>query len=149
MRCASWVTTGVGPVERRRDGILAGDGQGQQIQPGQVDRKETVTLRQKAFAVEGILPAMNSHHQLLIFSALAIFMWGLWGFFGKLALERDMAPTTLFLIPLTSTYPIVSVFLSCVILNEKPSPTQWIGIFLVVAGSVLLLSGTADHVSSQ
>jgi transporter family protein len=150
---------------------------------------------------------MNNNHQLFLFSGLAIIMWGLWGFFGKLALEREMTPTTLFLaevfmsavfsipilvmilrkqdaylphvswnifglvsgaglalgllfyymalekgqvaivVPLTAIYPIVSVILGYVILKEKPSTLQWIGVFLVVAGAVLLLSGPLDKVA--
>ena len=129
-------------------------------------------------------------------------MWGLWGFFGKLALEKRMAPTTLFLaeslvsaliavflffavvqrheaqpslystvnvygilsgaalavgllfyyfaleganvsfvVPITATYPIVAVLLGYVLLRERPSPLQWIGVILVVAGTALLMSG--------
>ena len=150
---------------------------------------------------------MDSNYQLFLFSGLAIIMWGLWGFFGKLALEKEMTPTTLFLaevfmsvvfsIPilvmslrkndsylphvswnifglisgaglalgllfyymalekgqvsivvlLTAIYPIVSVFLGSVILKEKPSPLQWVGVFLVILGSVLLLSGPLGKVS--
>jgi transporter family protein len=150
---------------------------------------------------------MDSNYQLFLFSGLAIIMWGLWGFFGKLALEKEMTPTTLFLaevfmsvvfsipilvmslrkndsylphvswnifglisgaglalgllfyymalekgqvsivVPLTAIYPIVSVFLGSVILKEKPSPLQWVGVFLVILGSVLLLSGPLGKVS--
>ena len=128
-------------------------------------------------------------------------MWGLWGFFGKLALEKRMPPTTIFLaetlvsaflavivflwimqrndaqqslystinvygilsgvvlavgllfyyfalegakvtviVPLTATYPVVAVLLGYLVLRERPSPLQWIGVILVVAGVVLLIS---------
>jgi len=138
----------------------------------------------------------------LIFSVLTILMWGLWGFFGKLALEKKMAPTIVFLtetvvsaliavflllaivqrheaqpplystinvygilsgvalavgllfyyfalegakvtvvVPLTATYPVVAVLLAYLLLRERPSPLQWIGVILVVAGVALLLSG--------
>jgi transporter family protein len=150
---------------------------------------------------------MNNNYQLFLFSGLAVIMWGLWGFFGKLALEREMTPTTLFLaevfmsavfsipvlvmifrkqdsylphaswnifglisgaglalgllfyymalekgqvsivVPLTAIYPIVSVLLGYAILKEKPSPLQWLGVFLVVLGAVLLLSGPLDKVT--
>jgi len=152
---------------------------------------------------------MNSDCQLLVFSGLAIFLWGLWGFFGKLALDKGMEPTTLFLaevvisfvcvlpvlimilhkkeffrqtvywnifglvsgaalalgllfyylalqkgqvslvVPLTATYPIISVLLGYVALNEKPSLFQWIGIFLVVSGAALLLSGPAGDTKAE
>ena len=144
---------------------------------------------------------MNSETRPLIFSLLTILMWGLWGFFGKLALEKRMAPTTVFLaetlvsafiavvlvlavmqrhdaqplystvnvygvlsgvalavglllyylaleganvtfvVPLTATYPVVAVLLGYVLLRERPSPLQWVGVVLVVAGAALLLSG--------
>ena len=145
---------------------------------------------------------MNSETRPLIFSLLTILMWGLWGFFGKLALEKRMAPTTVFLaetlvsaliaalfffvavyrsdaqpplystvniygilsgatlavglllyylalqggnvsivVPLTATYPVVAVLLGYVLLRERPTALQWIGVILVVAGAVLLVSG--------
>lgn len=142
---------------------------------------------------------MNSDHRVLLLSGLTIVMWGLWGFFGKLALERKMAPTAVFLaetlvsvalavpiflllvyrqgappssvnlfgilsgaalalgllfyylalesgrisvvVPLTASYPVVAALLGVVVLGERPSLTQWLGVALVVAGVVLLLSG--------
>jgi transporter family protein len=130
-----------------------------------------------------------------------IVLWGLWGFFGKLALMRAMPATSVFLaevatgavvgvfalvvfarsgaalpwqasvnlwgvlsglvmaiglllfyvvldmgkvvviVPLTATYPLVTVALSLLFLGERPTPTQWIGLVFVVAGGALLLSG--------
>jgi hypothetical protein len=40
---------------------------------------------------------MSLDYRLLLFSGLAILLWGGWGFFGKLALAKNMAPTSLFL----------------------------------------------------
>jgi len=148
-------------------------------------------------------------NNVFVYSALAIILWGVWGFFGKLALDRQMEPATLFLaevmisfvcalpllimilqkkgffrqpvswnvfglvsgaslalgllfyylalqkgqvsvvVPLTATYPIVSVLLSYAVLNEKPSLSQWIGIILVVAGGSLLLSGPAKDAKTE
>lgn len=150
---------------------------------------------------------MNNNYQLILLSVLAIFMWGLWGFFGKLALERGMTPTMIFLsevfvsaicaipilfiilrkkdislphvswnvfglisgiglalgllfyylalekgqvsivVPLTAIYPIIPVFLGYLILNEKPSFSQWVGVILIITGAVLLLSGPLNEVS--
>jgi transporter family protein len=130
-----------------------------------------------------------------------IVLWGLWGFFGKMALIRAMPATSVFLaeiatgavvgtialiafarsgaplpwqapinlwgilsglvmavglllfyvvldrgnavviVPLTATYPLVTVALSLLFLGERPTPTQWIGLVLVVAGGALLLTG--------
>jgi transporter family protein len=33
----------------------------------------------------------------LLLAGLTILLWGFWGFFGKLALEKNMAPTSVFL----------------------------------------------------
>ena len=143
---------------------------------------------------------MNTDNRAIFFSSLTIWLWGLWGFFGKLALERKMAPTTIFLIealitaavsvptfllvfywhraqplalafnvygllsgaalafgvlfyyfalaegrvaiivPLTATYPVAAALLGVALLGERPSLAQWIGIILIIAGAVLLLS---------
>jgi bacterial/archaeal transporter family protein len=144
---------------------------------------------------------MNSGTRPLMFAFSTILMWGLWGFFGKLALERKMAPTTIFvaetiisaliaipiflsvlyrqnaqtiqptlnvygllsggvlalgllfyylalqdarvsiIIPLTASYPVVSVLLSYAFLGERPTLAQWIGVILVITGAALLFSG--------
>jgi bacterial/archaeal transporter family protein len=34
---------------------------------------------------------------IIIYAGLTILMWGLWGFFGKMALERNMPPVSVFL----------------------------------------------------
>lgn len=150
---------------------------------------------------------MKTNYTLILYSGLTILMWGFWGFFGKLALERKMFPITIFfaevivsvfcslvlfllilpkqniialynswnlfglfsgaglaigllfyyfalneaqatiIVPLTATYPVVSAFLSFTILGERPKGIQWIGIFLVVIGIALLLSGPVAKVS--
>jgi len=138
---------------------------------------------------------------VLLLSAAIILAWGLWGFFGKLALNRQMAPLAIYLaevavgvavgclavaiflrmgqalpwqaplnlygflsgvgmaiglllfylalaygkavviVPLTATYPLVTVLLSHVFLGERPTAVQWLGMALVVTGAALLLSG--------
>jgi transporter family protein len=40
---------------------------------------------------------MAFEFRLVSLTALTILMWGLWGFFGKLALERGMSPLAVFL----------------------------------------------------
>lgn len=138
---------------------------------------------------------------VFVLSAAIVVTWGLWSFFGKLALNRQMPATSVFLaevaigaavgcvmlaiflgdgqmmpwrapaniygllsgigmgvglllfyvaldygkavviVPLTATYPLVTVLLSYLFLGERPSPMQWCGLALVVVGSTLLLSG--------
>ena len=138
---------------------------------------------------------------VLLLSAAIILAWGLWGFFGKLALNRQMAPLAIYLaevavgvalgclavaiflrmgqvppwqapvnlygllsgvgmaiglllfylalahgkavviVPLTATYPLLTVLLSYLFLGERPTAVQWLGMALVVSGGVLLLSG--------
>jgi drug/metabolite transporter (DMT)-like permease len=36
-------------------------------------------------------------YRALLLAGLTILLWGCWGFFGKLALEKHMAPTNVFL----------------------------------------------------
>jgi transporter family protein len=40
---------------------------------------------------------MSIDYRVLLFAGLTILLWGFWGFFGKLALEKNMAPTSVFL----------------------------------------------------
>lgn len=152
---------------------------------------------------------MRGSYTLILFCAFAILLWGLWGFTGKLALQRNMAPLNIFfsevlisilislflfvvvtakqsvpplysswnvfglisgaglafglvfyyfalsqgqatiIVPLTACYPVVSAGLSYLLLGERPRWTQWLGIFLVVAGVVLLLSGPVAKPSNE
>ena len=142
---------------------------------------------------------MNTDHRVLALSLTTVVMWGLWGFFGKMALDRKMAPAAVFLVeilvsaalavplslllvyrqdarpaavnlfgvlsgaalalgllfyylaleggqvsvvvPLTATYPVVAALLGVGVLGERPSASQWLGVALVIAGVILLLSG--------
>jgi bacterial/archaeal transporter family protein len=153
---------------------------------------------------------MSLDYRVLLFAGLTILLWGFWGFFGKLALEKHMAPTSVFLaevctsavcavpvvlilwrkheaaslytswnvfglalgaglalglfcyyfaletsqasilVPLTATYPAVSVLLSYALLQERPHVSQWIGVMFVIVGAILPLSGpTANSVPEQ
>src|SRR5215510_8902743 len=131
---------------------------------------------------------MSIDHRVLLLAGLTILLWGFWGFFGKVALEKNMAPHSVFLaevftsavcavvvmlilaywrmhvpahtsswnvygiasgvglvlgllcyyfalerspasvlVPLTATYPAVSVLLSYFFLHERPYALQWVG----------------------
>ena len=147
--------------------------------------------------------------RLILFAALTIVTWGLWGLFGKMALERKMEPITVFLaeilisfvvaipiaavqyggelkspgqiqwnyygllsgvalavglifyylalqrspasivVPLTASYPLVSVVLSGIFLGERLRGPQILGAVLVVVGIVLLLMGPGTTVNGR
>lgn len=142
---------------------------------------------------------MQIELRTLLLSLVTVLFWGVWGFFGKLALEKRMVPFNLFVIevvssvvcvvvvglavnrktaslmsmssynifgifsgialavgllcyysalqrgqvwlvvPLTATYPVISVALGFTVLGERPSVMQWIGVAMIVGGAVLLL----------
>ncbi len=42
------------------------------------------------------VPKRDMDFRLIGYLLTTVFMWGLWGFFGKLALDRKMAPMNLF-----------------------------------------------------
>jgi transporter family protein len=152
---------------------------------------------------------MKFDYRLLLFVGITIIMWGLWGFFGKVALDRKMAPITIFLaeilisgicavpiaivqyhrqegfplhipwnvyglisgaglaiglvfyymalwrsevstvVPLTAIYPLVSVVLSRIFLNEPFRLPQVMGVLLVIIGTILLLSGAISTSSGH
>ena len=56
--------------------------------------------------------------------------------FYYLALERGQVAIV---VPLTATYPIVSVLLGVVILRERPSYSQLCGVVLTIVGIALSL----------
>ena len=83
---------------------------------------------------------MSIDYRLLLLAGLTILLWGFWGFFGKLALEKNMAPTSVFLAEvLTSAVCAVPVLL---ILWRKPEAaalsTSW-NVFGVASGAGLAL----------
>jgi transporter family protein len=80
-------------------------------------------------------PAFHGWNIFGVFSGLGLLL-GLVFFY--LALARE--PVGL-VIPLTATYPAVSVILSYAGLGERPQLLQWTGLVLVVVGAGLLLSG--------
>ena len=65
-------------------------------------------------------------------------MWGLWGFFGKLALERKMPPTTIFLVEtLLSAALAVPLYLFVVYRQDAPGSASSINIFGLLSGAAL------------
>lgn len=144
---------------------------------------------------------VDERHTVLVLSGLTLLLWGLWGFFGKLAIKRGMPPLSIFLVevavgllcgvavvlllpamnaprpweapwngfgllsgavlaaglvfyylalgkgqativvPLTATYPAITVILSVFLLHERPNGFQWLGVALILGGLYLLVSG--------
>jgi bacterial/archaeal transporter family protein len=83
---------------------------------------------------------MSIDYRLLLLAGLTILLWGFWGFFGKLALEKNMAPTSVFLAEVfTSAVCAIPMLL---ILWRKPEAaalyTSWNG-FGLASGAGLAL----------
>src|SRR5262245_56218672 len=56
---------------------------------------------------------MTTDYRVLLLAGLTILLWGFWGFFGKVALEKNMAPRNVFLPEVcTSAVCAVAVVLS-------------------------------------
>ena len=70
-----------------------------------------------------------------MFSFLAIVMWGLWGFFGKLALERKMAPISiLFAETLISAVIAFPIFLTMATRANAPALQSSFNVYGVLSG---------------
>jgi bacterial/archaeal transporter family protein len=83
---------------------------------------------------------MNTDNRTILFSSLTILLWGLWGFFGKLALERKMAPTTLFLIEtLMTTVLSVPIFLTLVYCYKAQPLALGFNLYGLLSGTALAL----------
>ena len=83
---------------------------------------------------------MNSETRPLIFSLLTVLMWGLWGFFGKLALEKRMAPTTVFLVEsLVSGLIAIPLFLAVVQRYDVQPLYSTFNIYGILSGAALVI----------
>ena len=84
--------------------------------------------------------ATTMDYRLGLLAGCTIVMWGLWGFFGKLALQKGMAPITIFLAEVITsvacTVPIVVVLLRSHSLSQFH--TSW-NVFGVLSGAGLAL----------
>jgi transporter family protein len=81
---------------------------------------------------------MNADNRPLVFSLLTILMWGLWGFFGKLALERRMAPTAVFLAEaLVGAFIAVPLFLFVAQRQGAPSLPNTLNVYGILSGATL------------
>ncbi|HEX8502568.1 MAG TPA: EamA family transporter [Pyrinomonadaceae bacterium] len=81
---------------------------------------------------------MNAETRPLVFSLLTILMWGLWGFFGKLALERRMAPTTVFVAEtLVSALIAVPLFLVLVQRGGAQPFQSAVNVYGILSGAAL------------
>src|ERR671925_934754 len=83
---------------------------------------------------------MSTDYRSPLFAGLTILLWGFWGFFGKLALEKNMAPTSVFLAEVcTSAVCAVPVVLILWRKHEAASlSTSW-NVFGVASGAGLAL----------
>jgi bacterial/archaeal transporter family protein len=63
----------------------------------------------------GLIIEMSTDTRAVFFSSLTIGLWGLWSFWGKMALERKMAPPAIFLVEtLMTTALAIPVFVALV-----------------------------------
>lgn len=56
---------------------------------------------------------------VVVYAGLTILMWGLWGFFGKMALERNMPPVSVFLAEV-----LISLFVAALFVRRALIPPQ-------------------------
>jgi transporter family protein len=83
---------------------------------------------------------MNTDTRALVFSSLTILLWGFWGFFGKLALERKMAPTTIFLIEtLMTTALSIPIFLFLLYWHRAQPLPLALNVYGLLSGAALAL----------
>ena len=82
--------------------------------------------------------SVNSATRPLIFSLLTVLMWGLWAFFGKLALEKRMPPTSVFLVE-TVVSALIAVFLLLAIVQRPEGQPIYstINIYGILSGVAL------------
>ncbi len=89
-------------------------------------------------------------YRLGLLAGCTIVMWGLWGFFGKFALQKGMAPTTMFLAEVITsaacTVPLVVVLLRNHSLAQFH--TSW-NVFGVLSGAGLALGLLCYYVALE
>jgi bacterial/archaeal transporter family protein len=62
---------------------------------------------------------MTANMTVIIYAGFTILMWGLWGFFGKMALERNMPPVSVFLAEV-----LISLFVAAFFVRRAFIPPQ-------------------------
>jgi bacterial/archaeal transporter family protein len=86
-----------------------------------------------------VLASLRLHVQTTPYGVVAAVVTGLCGlggaYFFLLALERGQASIV---VPLTSLYPLITLGLSVVLLKERPSPANLLGIAFALVAVVLL-----------
>ena len=83
---------------------------------------------------------MSLMNRTLLFILITMLRWGFWAFFGKLALERKMAPTTVFLAEaLTGAIIAVPLLLTLIIRQHAQPIAPTMNIYGFLSGAVLAL----------
>jgi transporter family protein len=72
---------------------------------------------------------------IFIYAGLTILMWGLWGFFGKMALARGMQPLSVFLAETLISFLIAVLFARRVFI---PPQAKW-SLFGILSGAGLAI----------
>src|SRR5450432_444192 len=89
---------------------------------------------------------MHDNRIVLVLAGLTIFMWGLWGFFGKLALDHGMPPISIFIVEVIAS--VVTMLIVVTVRNtgwkHEIDVWNWRG---VVSGITLALGLLAYYLA--
>ncbi|MET1160507.1 MAG: EamA family transporter [Thermoprotei archaeon] len=92
----------------------------------------TLALTVYLLATRGVVPRIETPAYYALLSGL---LGGLGYIFFVKALEKGKASVV---VPLTALYPAITVILSLVLLGEKPSMYQLIGVILAIVAAILI-----------
>jgi uncharacterized membrane protein len=77
---------------------------------------------------------------MLLLALGAVLLWGLWGFFGKLALNRGMPASSVFLAEVLMGFALGAALLALVIARGAPLPWQApLNLYGFLSGAALAL----------
>src|SRR5262245_15256673 len=74
---------------------------------------------------------MSSDYRVLVLAGLTIRPWGFWDFFGKVALDRNMAPRSVFLAEVFTSAVCAVVFLERVRRGVRRRMGPWTSLLLL------------------
>lgn len=84
---------------------------------------------------------------LLFLGVLSGFLNGLGSWFLFLSLESGAKASVA--VPLTGLFPVITALLGVSILDERPTPLEWVGVICALLGGILLSSETEPDSASS